>query len=183
MGRWRVRHGSVTAGFNEAGQRISIVHYDTLPGGATADRWYLMQRCTHQFPDRANPEPAIRVHAAGPDGGDLHIRIADYTPFLDDFPARVSGQPSQIVPERLHITVLSAGPFVRDDHRMETDAINAVNAIPGVSEVELEWSTSQSVTLSYAWGGQEDFQGTDEHLAHWGLRKLWHNDIPPPQGM
>ena len=78
--------------------------------------------------------------------------------------------------ERHTVTVLRSHTSLRSPDQMETDALNGIGSIPGVINVEVVSVTPDSVTLSYAWVGSEQFQATDEHLAKYGLRKRWKNE-------
>lgn len=74
------------------------------------------------------------------------------------------------------VTVLRLPQSLRIPNQMKIDALNAIGSIPGVTKVEIESTSDDSVTLSYTWAGSEQFQATDEHLANYGLRKRWKNE-------
>jgi hypothetical protein len=74
---------------------------------------------------------------------------------------------------RHQITVERSRYSMRDNDQLETDALNGVGSIPGVSDVEIESSNHLSVTLSFSWTGQGQFDRTDEHLEKYGLQRRW----------
>ena len=78
--------------------------------------------------------------------------------------------------QRYTVTVLRLPEALRSSDQIETDAMNGISSIPGVTEVQIEAAREKSVTLSYVWSGSEQFQTTDEHLRHFGLRKHWKDE-------
>ena len=171
MAKWRVHHAVPISGYGRDGARLAVQPYQVI-GRDTQDLWYDMARCEYNFGE--GNEAAIRVPGADArDGSDLFIRIAEYAPHLRDFPANVIGEPAPLLADKRHVTVLPLGGHRRDTHELETAALNAIGSIPGTVDVEIEASTQESVSLSFLWNGNEDFQGTDEHLARFGLRKHW----------
>ena len=79
--------------------------------------------------------------------------------------------------QRHTVTVLRLPESLRSSDQMETDALNGISSIPGVTETQIEASSEDSVTLSYVWSGSEQFQTTDEHLRQFGLRKRWKDEF------
>lgn len=79
--------------------------------------------------------------------------------------------------QRHTVTVLRLPESLRSSDQMETDALNGISSIPGVTETKIEASSEDSVTLSYVWSGSEQFQTTDEHLRRFGLRKRWKDEF------
>lgn len=75
------------------------------------------------------------------------------------------------------VTVLRSTHSLRSSDQMEADALDGIGSIPGVIDVKIEATNDDSVTLSYTWKGTGQFQTTDEHLAKYGLRKRWLNEI------
>lgn len=55
---------------------------------------------------------------------------------------------------------------------IETDAINALESLPNVSEVNIINSTELSATANYSWSGTEKIQNIQEHLFKFGLRRI-----------
>ena len=56
---------------------------------------------------------------------------------------------------------------------IESDALEGMLSIPGVSEVNILSSTPTQVELSYCYTLPDKFQQTNEHLARFGLYKLF----------
>jgi len=79
--------------------------------------------------------------------------------------------------QRHTVTVLRLPESLRGPDEIETDALNGISSVPGVTEAEIEKADDDSVTLSYVWLGSEQFQTTDEHLRQFGLRKRWKDEV------
>jgi len=75
--------------------------------------------------------------------------------------------------ERQKIIVERSRYSQRDASQLETDALNGVGSIPGVSDVEIDAADSGCVTLSYTWSGSQPFDRTDEHLKKYGICRRW----------
>ena len=58
------------------------------------------------------------------------------------------------------------------NNTLGTDALNALAAIPGVADMEVEHESDDEVEISYTWTGTEKFWTTGEHLECRGLRRL-----------
>lgn len=78
--------------------------------------------------------------------------------------------------QRHTVIVLRLPESLRNPDQIETDALNGISSIPGVTEAEIETADDDSVTLSYLWSGSEKFQTTDEHLRQFGLRRRWKDE-------
>jgi len=55
------------------------------------------------------------------------------------------------------------------DQSIGTDALNALQSIPGVSNPNIVDESDERVELTYDWVGEEKFWHTDEHLLKFGL--------------
>lgn len=56
--------------------------------------------------------------------------------------------------------------------RTGTDAINALNAISGVKELEIVSESNEQVKLTYSWVGDGKFMKIDNHLVDFGLARV-----------
>lgn len=59
---------------------------------------------------------------------------------------------------------------------MGTDALNALQSIPGVSNPEICSESDNEVTLVYEWMGKETFWQTEEYLLKYGLARADWNE-------
>lgn len=59
---------------------------------------------------------------------------------------------------------------------MESAALEGISTILGVSKVSVISAKDGKVELSYQWNGEKDYEITDEHLANYGLKKVWLNE-------
>jgi hypothetical protein len=73
---------------------------------------------------------------------------------------------------RHKIRIGRATGFWVSNNTLGTDALNALAAISGVSDLEVEHESEDEVEISYAWSGTEKFWTTGEHLERLGLRRL-----------
>lgn len=76
--------------------------------------------------------------------------------------------------ERYRITVERTSFGHHSSNSMETDALNGVGSIPGVTALQVEETEADFVTLSCLWTGTTQFDHTDEHLSRYGLKRRWH---------
>jgi hypothetical protein len=53
-----------------------------------------------------------------------------------------------------------------------TDALNAMNNIPGVKNPEIIKEADEEVKINYEWIGDEKFWDTDTHLLKFGLKRV-----------
>lgn len=53
-----------------------------------------------------------------------------------------------------------------------TDALNALNKIPGVTSSEIISETESQVQISFTWDGKGEFWRTSEVLSQQGLRRV-----------
>lgn len=56
------------------------------------------------------------------------------------------------------------------------DGLAAISAIPGVEDARVERETEHQVEISYAWIGAARFWTTQEHLAQFGLQRMYHHE-------
>lgn len=61
---------------------------------------------------------------------------------------------------------LSPGPI-------GTAGLTAISTISGVEDPRIENETEDQVEISYRWSGTEKFQTTQEHLAQYGLERMY----------
>lgn len=70
---------------------------------------------------------------------------------------------------------------------IETDALNALNSIPGVEHVEVVSASNEQVELAYSWIGDGKFWETDMHMASFGLARVHGKQLlalsSPPQSL
>lgn len=52
---------------------------------------------------------------------------------------------------------------------LSTDAIAAIESIPGTNDVEIINESEEEVKISYAWRGKEKIWNTDEYLSKYGV--------------
>ena len=57
--------------------------------------------------------------------------------------------------------------------KIGAQALLALAQIPGVEDLRIENETDEKVDLSYVWTGQETFWTTQEHLAQFGLERIF----------
>lgn len=62
--------------------------------------------------------------------------------------------------------------FFVSNNSLGTDALNAMSAVPGAEDLEIEQESDDEVEISYVWTSTEKFWTTEEHLAKFGLRRL-----------
>jgi hypothetical protein len=62
--------------------------------------------------------------------------------------------------------------FYLSNNSLGTDALNAIAAIPGTTDLEIESESDNEVEISYVWTSPDKFWTTEEHLAKYGLRRL-----------
>lgn len=62
--------------------------------------------------------------------------------------------------------------FYVSNNSLGTDALNAMAAVPGASDLELESASDDEVEISYVRTSPEKFLMTEEHLGKYGLRRL-----------
>ncbi|MDZ4050338.1 MAG: hypothetical protein EVA59_07775 [Limnobacter sp.] len=62
--------------------------------------------------------------------------------------------------------------FWVSNNTLGTDALNALAAIPGLTDMEVEHETEDEVEISYVWTGTEKFLTMNEHLEGRGLHWL-----------
>jgi hypothetical protein len=76
--------------------------------------------------------------------------------------------------ERHRITVERTPLGHLRSNSMETDALNGVGSIPGVTDLQVEETGADFVTLSCRWTGTTQFDRTDDHLLQYGLQRRWN---------
>jgi len=62
--------------------------------------------------------------------------------------------------------------FLSDQKSIGTDAFNALQSIPGVSNPTIVDESDEQVELTYDWVGEEKFWHIDEHLLKFGLGRV-----------
>jgi hypothetical protein len=60
---------------------------------------------------------------------------------------------------------------------LRTRALRGIGTIPGVEDATIVAEDDESVHIQYRWAGVRDFDRTDEHLAPFGVEKIW--DLRP----
>ena len=55
------------------------------------------------------------------------------------------------------------------DQSIGTDALNAMQSIPGVKDPRIVSESEKRVEITYDWGGKQKFWHTDEYLRKFGL--------------
>jgi len=53
-----------------------------------------------------------------------------------------------------------------------TDSFNAINSIPGTTDVQIESESGSQVKISFAWTEAEEFLSTQEHLSRFNLCRV-----------
>ena len=75
-------------------------------------------------------------------------------------------------PARHTITVGRSQLALSSHNSLGTAALNAIAAIPGAFDVQVESETEESAVVSYVWKAAEKFWRTEEHLNARGLRRV-----------
>ena len=73
---------------------------------------------------------------------------------------------------RYKISIGRSTGFYLSNNSVGTDALNAVAAIPGATDLEIESESDDEVEISYVWNLSDKFWMTEKHLAKHGLRRL-----------
>lgn len=73
--------------------------------------------------------------------------------------------------KRFNIVIARAASFV-SNNSLGTDALNAIAAIPGANNVEIDRESDHEVEISYEWRSVDKFWETEEHLHKCGLRRV-----------
>lgn len=70
-----------------------------------------------------------------------------------------------------HSIILKCGGIkgILSGQRIGTVAINALNTIPGVEDLEIVSDSNEKVKLTYSWIGDDKFWKIDDKLAGFGL--------------
>lgn len=68
-----------------------------------------------------------------------------------------------------HTLTVARAPDSLSRSSLGTDALNAISAITGAKQVDIDDETDASVVISYEWTSKEKFWDTETHLAKYGL--------------